>query len=177
MYRALCGLSVAVCAVLFQSHAPVDKKPGTGPAALEEMVRGLVKALNAGDKEGLRACVASEDKPYPVLLFDMDAQARPVRAAGAKAALAHADGWLALIKEHGIQFAIKRLHVDCASPDLGYATLELDETIKQGAETIHSSYRATLLASATRPGGKWQVFHWHGSLGTDDPADEGARKK
>jgi hypothetical protein len=127
------------------------------------MLRGLFKAVDSGDRAGAKACLA-QDTPFPVLIWDLDLEAKPVEAKGADGAAKYLDGLLDSIAKTKATVASKitSIHADCHSPELGYATLEYTQTTTVDGKAETSRCRATALCTSDKSH-KWRVFHWHAS--------------
>ena len=163
--RRLVGLGSLVLLAALTTTA-LTPRPLAGPAAIKDMLEGMFRAIDAGDRPAAKACLA-DDCPYPVQIFDMDPNNQPVAIEGVDAARKYLDSLFdALAKDHiKVASKITKIHPDCNSPDLGYATLEFTQTFKAGDTTATSSYRATVLVHWGKDQSKGpKIFHWHSSL-------------
>jgi hypothetical protein len=151
--------------VLFTAFATtaLTPRPPAGPGAIKDMLEGMFRAIDAGDRPAAKACLA-DDCPYPVQIYDMDPANQPVAIEGVDAARKYLDSLFdALAKDHmQVASKITKIHPDCNSPDLGYATLEFTQTFTAGDKTGTSSYRATALVHWGKDQSKGpKIFHWH----------------
>ena len=173
--RRLIGIGSLVLLTAFTATA-LTPRPLAGPGAIKDMLEGMFRAIDAGDRPAAKACLA-EDCPYPVQIYDMDPNNQPVAIEGVDAARKYLDSLFdALAKDHiKVASKITKIHPDCNSPDLGYATLELTQTFTTGDTTATSSYRATVLVHWGKDQSKGpKIFHWHSSMapGTDAKGDK-----
>ncbi len=162
--RKLTITSVGIVAALVAlSFAP--PRPAAGPGAIVEMLENLFKAIDAGDRAAARACLVGTDSRFPVQIYDLDLQHKPETIEGLEPARAYLDALFAGIKRDGVKVESKitKIHADCHSPELGYATLEFTQTFTVNGKSETSEYRATALVSYDEKT-KWHLFHWHSSL-------------
>lgn len=140
--------------------------PERGPGAIEEMLKGFFKALDAGDRAGAQACINPKDSHFPVLVYDLDHENKPVTHEGAEASTKYLDSIFDSLQKSQARVVSKigKIHADCHSPELGYATLEFSQAVTIGTKTETSSYRATALVTYEKQDRKWRIFHWHASL-------------
>lgn len=60
---------------------------------------------------------------------------------------------------------ITKIHADCHSPELGYATLEFTQAFTAGDKTETTAYRATVLVRWGKEKSKGpKILHWHSSV-------------
>ena len=156
-----CGSAAFLCLFAFT----VPPKALAGPGAIEDMLSGLLQAIDRGDHAAVKQCFATGDTRFPVLVWGLDLENKPVTAAGAEAAARCCDGLLdAVAKANGtIASKVTDIHADCHSAELGYATMDLEQTRTVGGKSETSHVRATVLVSMDKQN-QWQVFHWHASL-------------
>lgn len=142
--------------------------PAAGPGAIEAMLTGFFKALDEGDRKAAHACTNPKDGHFPVLVYDLDLENKPVTIDGAEATTKYLDGLfdgLAKAKAKVVS-KITTIHADCHSPELGYATLEFTQAVTIGEKTETTKYRATALVSYDKPDQRWRIFHFHASIGS-----------
>jgi len=140
--------------------------PDRGPGAIEDMLKVFFKALDSGDRAGAQACINPKDGHFPVLVYDLDLENKPVTLEGAEANAKYLDSTFDSLQKSKAKVVstLAKIHADCHSPELGYATLEFSQAVTIGAKTESSSYRATALVSYDKQDHKWRIFHWHASL-------------
>lgn len=157
-----CGSAASLLLLASFAFAP---RPTSGPGAIEDMLRGMFQAMDRGDHAAAKRCLATGDTPFPVLVWDLDLENKPVAVQGAAAAAKYLDDLLdgAAKAKAKIATNLVAVHADCHSPELGYATIEFDQTVVVDGKSDSSHFRATVLVSMDK-GGQWHVFHWHASL-------------
>ncbi len=156
---AVPALLVPLAAFVWAPVAP------TGPGAIADMLRGMFKAIDAGDRAGAKACLATAECKFPTLVWDLDLENKPVAIVGVEAAGKYIDSLFDATAKMKATLASKitSLHADCHSPELGFATLEFSQTVTVDNKPETSNYRVTALVSADQDN-KWHIFHWHASL-------------
>jgi len=155
----------------FAPVAPVA--PPAGPGAITTMLENMFKAIDTGDAATAKACLVYKDCPFPVLVYDQDLDDAPVAIEGLQGAQQYLDKIFAAMKKDGIKCASKitKIHPDCHSPELGYATLEFTQTFTQDGKTESHDYRATALVSWGKDESKGpKIFHWHASPAKNETA-------
>lgn len=90
-------VSFAVSAVLIGCQAPAAP-PAGDPAGIEELVRTVFKTLDAGDRDGLIACLVDDGQAFPFLIYDMDMENKPIKLSGREASVSYLDSLLESIK-------------------------------------------------------------------------------
>jgi hypothetical protein len=153
--------------------APKPPTPVTGPGAIKTMLEGLFQAIDAGDREKAKACLVGADCAFPVQVFDVDIHDRPVAIDGLDGAQKYLDAIFDALKKDGITVASKitKIHADCHSPELGYATLQFSQAFTQNGATESHDYRATVLVTWGKDQEKGpKIFHWHSSEARSAPA-------
>lgn len=154
----VCVSLLPLAAFAFAPTAP------PGPKAIEDMLRGMFQAIDSGDHAGCKACIATADCPFPVLTWDLDLEGKPVAIQGAEATCRYIDGLFDSIAKSNAKVASKitAMHAECAAPELGYATIEVSQSMTVDGKSEVSNFRATALCNTDKQG-KWRVFHWHAS--------------
>jgi hypothetical protein len=145
----------------------VPPAPSPGPGAIAEMLKGLFQAIDAGDRAAAKACLVDKDVKFPVLVYDLDVRNRPVTVEGLDGAHKYLDEIFDTLQKESLKAKsrITKIHADCHSPKLGYATLEFTQQFTGGGQTETHAYRATVLVSWGKDQSKGpKIFHWHGSL-------------
>src|SRR5262245_16882839 len=171
--RRLVALGSLVLFTAFTATA-LTPRPLPGPGAIKDMLEGMFRAIDAGDRPAAKACLA-DDCPYPVQLRGLDPNKQPVAIEGVDAARKYLDSLFdALAKDHmKVASKITKIHAECYSPDLGYATLEFTQTFTAGDKTGTSSYRATVLVHWGKDQSKGpKIFHWHSSMAPSTEKNE-----
>ena len=161
----------------------VPFRPAPGPGAIEDMLKSFFKAFDTGDRDTARACLVDRDASFPVLIYDLDLQNKPVAIEGLDASRKYLDAIFDAVKQGNVKVASKitKIHADCHSPELGYATLEYSQTFTADGKSETSEYRATVLVSWGKDQNKGpHIFHWHASLAKEpvkEPAKPVSEKK
>jgi hypothetical protein len=136
------------------------------PAPIEDSVRGLLKALDAGDRAAVHSYGPSKDTRFSVVVFDYDWNNAPMTVEGIDDAHKFFDTLLDIKEKEHLKVVSKLsdLHTGCSGPELGFATFVLTQTFPVGGETQTSKYALTALLSYDRSAQKWRLFHWHATL-------------
>jgi hypothetical protein len=162
-------LTVACSLALFASFAAFTFTPAppAGPGAIKTMLEGFFLALDGGDRVAAHACLAGADCTFPMLVYDLGLDDQPVTTEGREATGKFLDAIFDALKNEGIRLEsrITKIHADCHSPELGYATLEFSQSFSGGGEVERRDYRATVLVTWGKDQSKGpKIFHWHGSM-------------
>ena len=146
--------------------------PAPGPGAIEDMLVTFFKAFDAGDRATAHACTVPKDGHFPVLIYDMDLENKPVTVEGSEATKQYLEGLFDGVAKAKAKVVSKitRIHADCHSAQLGYATLEFTQAVTSGEKTEATGYRATALVSYDTKDQRWRIFHFHASLAPVLPA-------
>lgn len=140
------------------SAAPAEWD-GQAAASLRSDVARLIVDLDGGN---FGAIVAKLDDD--VILFDLDANDRPIRADGLAGARRYYETLEDARRTQDLRTKTTLLRTDClATTTVGHCAVELDQTIHLGGRTTGPSrYRATFVAR--RRGPDWRFTHVHASL-------------
>lgn len=175
----LIAVAVAAALVPLAAFAFAPKAP-PGPGAIEDMLRGMCKALDAGDIEAVKACCVAKDTDAagnPVLVWDNDLEGKPVEVKGAANLAKYLDGLMGAIKQSKATMTTKldHMHAACESPALGYATFELVQTATMDGKSESQSFWVTALVTADKEN-HWHLFHWHSSNAAEAKASGASPK-
>ncbi|HEX5054700.1 MAG TPA: nuclear transport factor 2 family protein [Planctomycetota bacterium] len=168
--KKLVTLGLVAALVPLAAFAFAPKAP-PGPAAIEEMLRGLFKAVDSGDREAVKAAIAKDAKE-PVLCWDNDLEGKPVAIKGVEATHKYLDGLMDAITKSSAKMTSKigDLHAACDSPALGYATFSLTQSMMSAeGKSESATYWVTALVTADK-NDKWHIFHWHSSPAAEAPS-------
>lgn len=165
--KKLVGFGVAAALVPLAAFAFAPKAP-PGPGAIEDMLRGMFKAMDNGDRDAVKACVAM-DGNEPVLCWDNDLEGKPVAIKGGEATRKYIDGLMDGIAKSKVKLTSKitDMHAACDTPTLGYATLTFTQTATADGKSDTSTYWVTALVTADK-NDKWHIFHWHSSTAASE---------
>lgn len=166
--------SVALLAALAFAPAPTPAA-GAGPAAIEEMLRSFFKAIETGNRDAALACLADKDSPFPIVTYAIDREGKPVTIEGLEAMTKYVDTFVDAAKKEGGKYESKiaKIHADCHSPELGYATIEYARTMTSQGKSTTRELRATALVYSDK-NSQWHIFHWHGSAAKAEMAGKKA---
>lgn len=161
---ALFGLTAAFVPLAAFAFAPTAP---AGPGAIEDMMRGMFKAFDEGDHAAVKACIATSDARFPVLVWDNDLEGKPIAVSGSAEVGKYLDGLLDGIAKMKAKTSTKvsDLHADCDAPGIGYATCQLTQSVTVDGKTEAANYWVTALVTADKEN-KWHIFHWHSSAAT-----------
>jgi len=173
---------VIPAAFLFASLASFALPPENtaGPGAIKTLLEGMLAAIDAGDRAAAQACLVGQDCAFLVQVYDVGLGDDPVAVDGLDAARKYLDSVFDALKKDRVKVASKitKIHADCHSPELGYATLEFTQAFTERGKTETFEYRATALVCWGKDQAKGpKLFHWHGSLAKPDAVEARAAKK
>ena len=138
------------------------------PAAesLETSVRNLFKCVDAGDRAAALAYGPSTTTRFPVMAFDYDLDNKPVSYEGADAVNKYISSLFDTMAERKMKVVsvISNLRSGSTSPELGFATFELTQTMTVAGQSETVKFRVTTLMSQDAKSGKWRIFIWQATL-------------
>jgi ketosteroid isomerase-like protein len=159
--KKLVAFGFAAALVPLAAFAFAPKAP-PGPAAIEDMIRGLFKAADSGDRDTLKASIAMDSKE-PVLCWD---NGNPVAIKGAEATCKYLDGLMDSITKSKMKMTSKvsDIHAACESPTFGYATFTVAQTAAgPDGKPSTGTFWVTAIVTADKSD-KWHIVHWHSSV-------------
>ncbi len=140
--------------------------------SIEQFARGMMENIQNGNFAELKATACPE-----AVMYDFDENNNPIALRGSRQIGEFFDHIQQMVQSSGMTMQTTIGDVTCRGVhDEGWCTIEFDQSITVGGQTVGpAQFRGTLIAA--RHAGRWIWTHWHGSfrtMPTAPPPTEGA---
>lgn len=178
----LSGLATLGAALTLVAPAPVSAP--AGPGGVLDAVKGLLRAIDSGDREYLARAIAdrhhaltwsvdSKGNEVPAQgddsaasFFDLGLDGRMVEAAGREAFIERALADLGSSQSKGrlVMSRLVSVQAACAAEQCSYAVIEFERIAASDNGEVKMPMRATALFRYESGAPSFKLMHWHASL-------------